>query len=68
MTYVYWHEPERSPAAATVSKPVDLKALAKQTVEKQSTEAQEIAYPPDERMTNIRIAGARRQKQLIQIE
>lgn len=60
MTYVYWHEPERTPPAATVSKPDDRKALARQAREKQFAESQEIEYPPDEQTTNIRVAGVRR--------
>jgi hypothetical protein len=58
MTYIVWHEkPERTTAAAAVSKPPDdPKALAKQFAGK----SQENEYAPDEHMTNIRLAGARR--------
>jgi hypothetical protein len=46
-----------SPATATVSKPADdPKALAKEFAGK----CQENEYTPDEHITNIRLAGARR--------
>jgi hypothetical protein len=63
MPYVYWHEkPERTTSIATVSKPPDdPKALAKQFAGK-STENE---YTPDEHMTNIRLAGAKREHRLI---
>jgi hypothetical protein len=60
VTYVVWHEKPEHTRNATVSKPDDLKALANQA--QWLAEAQEIEYPPDERMTNIRIAGARRDR------
>jgi hypothetical protein len=62
MTYVVWHEkPERTTRAATVSKPPDdPKALAKEAAGK----SQEIEYTPDEHLTGIRLAGARRQGRL----
>ncbi len=59
MTYVYVDWPDERPERAThttVSKPADLKALAKQAV----AESHEIEYPPDEYMTNVRVAGVRR--------
>ena len=58
MTYVEWHERPVHVTHATVSKSDDLKALARQALER--AESQEIEYPPDEHTTNIRIAGARR--------
>jgi hypothetical protein len=59
MTYVEWHERPEHVTHATVSRPDDLKALAKPALEKQA-ESQEIEYPPDEHITNIRVAGVRR--------
>jgi hypothetical protein len=56
MTYVEWHERPEHVAHATVSKSDGLKALAKRAV----SESQEIEYPPDEHMTNIRVTAARR--------
>lgn len=58
MTYVYWDEkPEHTTPTATVSKPPeDPKALAKQL----AGTGQEIEYTPEEHITNIRLAGARR--------
>jgi hypothetical protein len=55
MTYVVWHEqPEHATPTATVVKPPDdPKALAKQFAGK----SQENEYPPDEHVTNIRLAG-----------
>jgi hypothetical protein len=60
MTYVYCHEePERATPTATVSKPADdPKALAKQFAGK----SQENEYTPDEHITNIRLAGAKRRR------
>jgi hypothetical protein len=62
MTYVDWHEkPERTTPTATVSKPPDdPKALAKQLAGK----SQENEYTPEEYLTAIRLAGARRQGRL----
>ena len=62
MTYVVWPErPERTTPTATVSKPPDdPKALAKQLAGK----SQENEYTPEEHLTAIRLAGARRQGRL----
>jgi hypothetical protein len=59
VTYVEWHERPKRTTYATVSKPDDLKARAKQFAD-----GQEIEYPPDEHMTNVRVAGARRRRRL----
>jgi hypothetical protein len=60
MTYVVWHEkPERTTPAATVFKPPDdPKGLAKQF----AGTCQEIEYTPDEHVTNIRLACAKRRR------
>jgi hypothetical protein len=60
MTYVYWHEKPEPTTRATVSNPPDAKALARQFAGK----SQEIEYTPDEHLTAIRLAGARRQGRL----
>jgi hypothetical protein len=60
MTYVEWHERAEHVTHATVSKPDDLKARARQAREKQFSESEEIEYSADEHTTNIRIAGVRR--------
>jgi hypothetical protein len=57
VTYVEWVERPEHVTHAAVSKPDDLKALAKQA----TAESREIEYSPDEHTTNIRIAGGRRQ-------
>ena len=59
---VIWDDgrPERPPAAA-VSNPPDPKALAKQFAGK----SEENEYTPDEHVTNIRLAGAKREHRLI---
>jgi hypothetical protein len=60
MTYIVWHDkPERTTPTARVSQPSDdPKALAKQFAGK----SQENEYTPDEHITNIRLAGAKRRR------
>jgi hypothetical protein len=59
MTYVEWVEKPEHTTHATVSKPSeDPEALTKQS----AGERQENEYSPDEQMTNIRLAGARRRR------
>jgi hypothetical protein len=58
MTYAYWHEKPEHTTRATVSRPDDLKALAKEFAGK----CQENEYTADEHVTNIRLAGDKRRR------